>query len=116
VRLEQVQQRAVALIEVVSRVIEQKGLRVLDGRGDCHLELKFQTPRTKQVGVDLEAMQFTLAMEIRELQRVEATALLCPAERMLVDHAPEGLPLLLGELTLRAVARDSGELPPMAAV
>src|SRR4051812_21072090 len=30
-RLQQVQQHAVALVEVVSRVIEQKGLRVLDG-------------------------------------------------------------------------------------
>jgi hypothetical protein len=115
-RLEQVQQRAVALVEVVSRVIEQKGLRVLDGRRDCDLELEFKTPRAEQVGVDLEAMQFALAQEIRELQRVETTTPLCPTERMLVDQAPEGLHLRVGGLTLRTAAIDVGELPPLVAV
>jgi hypothetical protein len=51
-------------------------------------------------------MQFAPAMEIRELQRVETTTPLCPTERVLVDHVPEGLRLLVGELTFRAVGSD----------
>jgi hypothetical protein len=86
VRAQQIQDGAVALAEVAAPLaVEEKDLRVPEGRVEPHRHLVLDAPRAEPFGVDLAAVQLAPRDEIRELQRAKvARHLVVVADRMLV--------------------------------
>jgi hypothetical protein len=77
------------------RVVEEERLRVLEGRRDPDLELVLGSVEAEIVGVDLGALELAAVLEVEDLEGVEAAAPLRPAQRMILDDAPERLFLVV---------------------
>jgi hypothetical protein len=112
-RLEQVEQRALALAEVAPAVVEEERLRVLGTRRKRDLELVLHAGGPEPLGVQLGPVELAAGVEVRELEGVEPAAHLRPAQRMLAGDAPERL---VGGLAVGHRSLDHRQHPLGAAI